>query len=293
MIMRSFSLIALLLAVKLHAQDVVEPLQARTADQQLVEGSIDWTHRVLTAYGEGLAPPEIQNPAQRRLLGFRAAKAAAFRNLLELVGQVQIDATTTVGNAMIASDSIHTRVSGLIRGARVVPGSQQEKEGLYQVALNLELLDEFADAVLPAARRAAPPAAPPAELPAPTFAPPQLYTGLIVDARGLDLKPSMAPRILSAGGRELYSASAVDLKYARQLGVVGYDKDLKRASRSDRVGGEEARPLVVKAQKTSGQYSADVVISNEEAVRVQMADAQSHFLSACRVIFVLGPASDH
>jgi len=222
-------------------------------------------------------------------MGFRAAKAAAFRNLLELVGQVQIDARTTVGNAMLASDSIQTRVSGLIRGARVVPGSQQEKEGLYQVALHLELLDEFAAAVLPAARRDSS-EVPPAEAPAPASVPPRPYTGLIVDARGLDLKPSMAPRILSAGGRELYSARAVDLAYARQLGVVGYDRDLDRASRSDRVGGEAAHPLIIRAQKASGQYSAEVVISNEDAVQVQMADAHSPFLSQCRVVFVVGPA---
>ena len=290
--MRRLLLLALLLAPpgqRLWAQNVVQSLQANTG-QQAIGGNIDWTTGILTVYGEGIASPDIQNPAQRRLLGFRAAKATAYRNLLELIGQVHIDASTTVGEAMIASDTVRTQVKGLIRGARLVPKSQQEKDGVYQVALTLELQDELAATLLPAARRSPPPA-PPAE--SATYVPPQSYTGLIVDARGLDLKPSMAPRLLSAGGNDLYGAGTVDLSYARRWGVVGYDRDLERAIHSDRVGGAGAHPLVIKAEKSTGQYSADAVISNEDAVRIQMADLHSPFLSQCRVIFLLGPLPAH
>lgn len=290
--MRQFLLIALILAAgqNLRAQNVVQPLQAQPAGQQSIEGSLDWTTGVLTAYGEGIAAPDIQNPAQRRLLGFRAAKATAYRNLLELVGQVHIDASTTVGQAMLTSDSVRTRVSGLIRGARLVPESQQEKDGVFQVALTLELQDGLAVALLPAAQR--PSTSSPLGESA-LYTPPQTYTGLVIDARGLPLKPSMAPRLLSTGGNELFNASAVDLQYVRRWGMVGYDRDLERASRSDRLGGAEARPLVIKAAQVAGQYSSDAVISNEDAVRVQMADKHSPFLAQCRVIFVLGPAPAH
>jgi hypothetical protein len=280
-----FTFIALVLARELRAQNVVEPLQAPAAGQQSIAGSLDWTTGVLTVYGEGLAPPEIQHPAQRRLMGFRAAKATAYRNLLELLGQVHVDASTTVDQAMVASDSIRTRVSGLVRGARLVPESQQEKDGVYQVALALELSDELAAALLP---RRPPPPAPPAE--SALYEPPQTYTGLVIDARGLPLRPSMAPRLLSAGGNELFGAGGVEVEYVRRWGMAGYDRDLERASRSDRLGGAEARPLVIKALRAAGQYRADAVISNEDAVRVQMADRRAPFLSQCRVVFVLGPA---
>lgn len=278
--------LALALGQELRAQNVVEPLQARAAGQQSIEGSLDWTTGVLTVYGEGIASPDIQNPAQRRLMGFRAAKAIAYRNLLELLGQVHVDASTTVGEAMVASDSIRTRVSGLVRGARLIPESQQEKDGVYQVALTLELSDDLAAALLPASRRSPPP--PPAETP--TYVPPQTYTGLVIDARGLQLRPSMAPRLLSAGGNELFSIANVDVDYVRRWGVVGYDRDLERASHSDRLGGSSAKPLVIKALRAAGQYSADAVVSNEDAVRVQMADRHAPFLAQCRVVFVLGQA---
>lgn len=288
-------------ALRLHAQNVDQPLALQGDEGQLIQGRIDWTDQVLIAYGEAAAPDGITNPVQRRLMGFRGAKVAAYRNLLELAGQVQVDSETRVVDAMVASDEIRTRVSGLIQGARVVPGSQQEVGGLYTIALELELLDEFSEAVLPdfPAERPAPSAPP---LPPPTqadsldsvavpmvFTPPEPYTGLLVDARGLDLQPSMAPQVLGEDGRQVYSPAFVERVYAARVGVVGYDKDLERASGSDRLGGADAHPLVVKALEVTGPYRADPVIGWEDAVRVAMADAESDFLRECRVVFVLGP----
>ena len=67
------------------------------------------------------------------------------------------------------------------------------------------------------------------------FIPSAPYTGLLVDARGLDLQPSMAPRLFGADGREVYSPSFVARDYAATIGVVGYDKDYERALTSDRL----------------------------------------------------------
>jgi len=291
----------------LGAQNVEEPLVRETGEAQVIGGSIDWTDNVLVVYGDGVAPEGVTDPVQGRLLGFRAAKAVAFRNLLEMVGQVQIDAETKVSMAMVASDTIRTQVSGIIRGARVVPGSRREVGGLYRIALRLELLDEFADAVLPDQQPENPMLLPPAvplsvepdsldvldapdSLDAPVvFIPQEPYTGLLIDARGLDLQPSMAPRVLTEDKWEIYGAGFVERSYATRMGVVGYDKDWDRARTSDRLGGEEANPLIIKATDVAGLYDADVIISNEDGIRVIMADEEGDFLSQCRVMFVLGP----
>ncbi|MEW6751615.1 MAG: hypothetical protein AB1505_11660 [Candidatus Latescibacterota bacterium] len=286
---------ALLCPGLLGAQNVQEPVSVDGGGSQVTEGRIDWTENTLTAYGEGLAPDDIASPVQRRLMGLRAARTVAYRNLLELVGQVRIDAETRVDRAMVTSDSVRLRVSGIVRGARVVPGSQEEVGGLYRVALELRMLEGLADAVLPASfpqRPAAPLASsPPAEGTSP-FVPPAPYTGLVVDARGLDLQPSISPRVLAESGKEVYSAAFVDRGFAVRTGVVGYHRDWDRAMLSDRLGDpRRRRPLVVRALDVSGAYRADVVLGTEDAVRVAMADAQSGFLGQCRVVFVLGPAS--
>jgi hypothetical protein len=279
-------------AACLRAQNVEQPL-AMEAGGQLIEGRLDWTNNVLIAYGEAVAPEEVTNPVQRRLLGFRAAKVVAYRNLLELAGQVHVDAQTTVGNLLLASDSIRTRISGIVQGAHVLPASQTETQGLYRIALRLELLNDFADAVLPPSSPS-----PPGNLPLVSgeggdslvvFVPPEPYTGLLIDARGLELQPSMSPRVLGADGRVVYSAAAVERSYATRFGLVGYDKDFDRARKSDRLGGREANPLIIKAQSASGLYRSDAVLSAFDAVRVAMADMDDQFLGQCRVMFVVGP----
>ena len=288
------------LAGFLSAQNVEEVLTLPTGDEQFIEGQVDWTDRILTVYGEGVAPEGVTNPVRQRLMGFRAAKAVAFRNLLELVGEVHVDARTKVSMAMVTSDTIHTRITGILQGARVVPESQQEKDGLYRLALQLDLANQFADAVLPEGQL---PELEPLPEPEPLFADeadsladapiayetPKPYTGLLVDARGLDLQPSMAPRILNDAGLEIYGSGYVNRSYATRMGVVGYHKDMDQALTSDRLGGAEAHPLVVEAHDVSGYYYADAVISDEESVWVRMADAKQGFLAEGRVVFLVGP----
>lgn len=284
----------------LEAEDVVQPLAMEGEDRQVIEGEVNWTDQILTAYGEGIAPEGEQNPVRRRLMGFRAAKTVAYRNLLELVGEVQVDAQTKVSMAMVESDSVRTTVTGLVRGARVAPESQEEDEGLYRLALQLDLRQAFAAAVLPNqgvrptdSEAQVAPAESVAEDDsagsAEAFIPPKPRTGLLVDARGLDLQPSMAPQIRSESGYLIYGTGFVGREYASRMGMVGYDKDMDRARASDRLGGEESHPLVVRAARVSGNYSADVVIGDEEAVWVRMADADAGFLAEGRVVFVLGP----
>lgn len=314
-------LIALaLLAAPLLAQNVEEPLSAQTADGQAIDGHIDWSQKILVVYGEAVAPDHINNPVQRRLMGFRGAKALAYRNLLEMVGQVQVDAETRVQNFMVENDSVSVRVQGIVRGARVQTGSQTESaEGLYRLALEIPLLGTFSQAVLPTdvpppdrtINYALPIPAPasilndslllasddaaadslalPVDAPPAIYVPPKPYTGLIVDARGLDLQPSMSPRIIAQDGRTIYSASSSDPDYVAEYGLAGYDKDLSHAQQSDRLGGAEANPFVVKATAVSGLYSGDIVLGDFDATLVLMADVDGDFLRECRVTFLLGP----
>ena len=312
--MPSLLIVLLLLHTALGAQSVEEPLSGQTADGQPIDGFVDWSEKVLVVYGSAAAPDHLSNPVQKRLMGFRGAKVVAYRNLLEMVGQVQIDSETRAQNFMVQNDSISARVQGMVRGARVRTGSQSESaDGLYRLAVELPLLGPFSSALLPEAPAPdasvshalpqstffpsasdsqtdadvlaeAPPEAPPA-----TYVPPKPYTGLIVDARGLDLQPSMSPRIVSRNGRTIYSAASSDTGYVAQYGLVGYEKNSDSARRSDRVGGEEANAFVVKAADVTGLYRGDVVLDDFEATLVLMADIDGEFLRTCSVVFLVGP----
>lgn len=273
----------------LAAPNLEEELSGTDATGRTIEGRIDWSDRTLVVYGEGVVADEVYNRGLRRLLGQRAAKVVAYRNLLELVGQVRVDGETNVSLAMVASDSVRTRVSGLVRGAEVVPGSEQEQDGVYRVALRMRLTEEFARALLPPAKAPEPV---PATAAQPRFVPPKPFTGLVIDARGMDLRPGLSPRVLGPEGREIYSGAFVDPAYAASIGVVGYQRDWEQALASDRLGSEERRPLTIKAVGVAGQYRTDAVVSEENRVRIAMADAAGGFLRQCRVVFVLGPQTE-
>ncbi len=95
-----------------------------SAQQQAVEqigdaGSIDWVSRKLTATGMGVPTKKTISQAQRRAMVRRAAVVVARRNLLEVVKGVHIDATTRVQNFMVKSDTIESRVKGVLAGSAV------------------------------------------------------------------------------------------------------------------------------------------------------------------------------
>ena len=121
------------------------------------------------------------------------------------------------------------------------------------------------------------------------FVPEAPYTGLLIDVRGLGLQPSIAPRVLSAEGHVIHGVATVDRSLTTDYGVAGYDDDIDRAYTSERLGGEEANPFVVRATGTAGRYSGDAILDNFDAVQVLQADEAGDFLRQGRVTFLLGP----
>jgi hypothetical protein len=61
-----------------------------------------------------------KNPAQQRLMAIRASKLDAYRSLAEQVYGQQLDANSSVANAVMTNDTFRTKVEGLIYGARLV-----------------------------------------------------------------------------------------------------------------------------------------------------------------------------
>ena len=110
------------------------------------------------------------------------------------------------------------------------------------------------------------------------------YTGLIIDARGLDLKPAMAPRILVEGEfLELYGSGFSEQKPDPTYGFAGYAGTICKASAmKERIG---ENPLIVKA--TLALNVTDVVISREDAIEIASALKTYDFFKERRVVIVV------
>ena len=109
-------------------------------------------------------------------------------------------------------------------------------------------------------------------------------TGIIIDGKGLGLRPAMSPRIMTQSGSVVYGPGQYSRDYAASNGVVGYAKTLDQAKADPRVQGN---PLVIRGSSVSGSSGADLVISNVDAGKVARADGSAGLLGNCRVMFVL------
>jgi hypothetical protein len=271
---RIFVLIALLSAI------LVMPVKGWTQSdvvQVFDNGSINWSAGKVTAVGIGAPPSDTANMAQARMMAKRAALLDARRNLLEITQGVQVDSMTLVKNAIVQSDIIRSSVQGFVRNSQIIDTAYMS-DGSVEVTVLMSMTGEFANVVLPQLVTPLPPVAP-GGAPAP-----QVFTGLVVDARGLKIRPAMSPKILDETGKEVYGSAKVDREYAVQQGMVGYAKDVSAAQANNRVTNN---PLIVKGIRADGAGKTDVVIADSDAGRLLSAAENLSFLQKCRVMIVV------
>lgn len=92
----------------------------------------------LTATGYAVVSVQNhRNPAQQRLMAIRASKLDAYRSLTEQVYGQQLDATTTVADMTVQSDTFRTRVEGVIYGA-VLVSITPAGDDTYETTLTLD-----------------------------------------------------------------------------------------------------------------------------------------------------------
>jgi hypothetical protein len=234
-------------------------------------GSVNFTNRTIQAIGIGQAG----GPGGRAGV-IRAAKLDALRNMMEAINGITLSSTTTVENQMLANDVVKTRVDGIAKNYRMVGEPRYFDDGSIEVTIEMSLDGPFLDTVLPDKMGGGQPLT--------SASAGEVYTGLIIDATGMDVRPALAPRVLNEDGQEVYGSSFVSRDWAIKYGMVGYEKDLKAATINDRVTN---KPLIAKALKVDGPNHTDVVISNADGKALHSMKDNLSFLEKCRVIIII------
>jgi len=275
-------------------------------------GAINWTTNEVYATGIGAPPLHPVNAAQAHAMAERAAFLVALRNLLETVKGVRVDSESVVENFMTRSDVIRTKVDGMVKGARTVK-TQYLSDGSVEVLVALSLKGEFLNAIVPETfgktnglftpvKPSIPAPKPEPEKPVPqtekkTGAQPApedptqatiafkggVATGMVIDGRGLGLRPALLPRIVDQQGQELYVGQVVPRTNAVEQGVAGYARDVQAAANNFRV---TDNPAVIKAVRASGSARTDVVINQADAQAFRDLSTKGDYLKYCRVIIV-------
>ena len=252
---------------------------------QLDKGSINYSEQMINAVGIGFVPSNAVNAGQARRMALRIAKQDAMRQLIEIVNGVTLTSETTMSGAMV-DDVINTKVQGFIRGARPVGQPKYLSDTSVEMEYSVPM-SGISDIILP------PVTVPASNQPANNAAgavsqttTPQTggVTGVIIDARGLNARPAMAPRILDQNGNPIYGPGKYSRKYAVENGVVGYSKTLEAAQKDQRVMGN---PIVVKGVATSGTNKTDITISNADVSKIDLANRNYKVLNDCRVLILI------
>jgi hypothetical protein len=110
------------------------------------------------------------------------------------------------------------------------------------------------------------------------------YTGILIDAKGVEYVPALFPRVVTESGDEVIGADFAKAEQMAQSGLVGCFYDRAQALTADRIG---SSPLIVRALGVAGTNSCDLVISQSDAARIHGSRANLELLSRCRVGFLI------
>ena len=277
---------ATIVAAETNVNIMVNPAGNTLTDTE-IRGSSNWNKGVVQAIGTGVPSALANSQAQANAMARRAAVVDAYRNLLEAVGEVRVEASTTVKNFELESDVVNTRIAGLIQGAHVV-NEQQMPDGSYQVTMEINLfgVNSIAAAI---ADKIRPSEILPELMPSPDYNLPaqnmQVYTGVVVDARGLGLERVMSPRIYDETGRIIYGNMYIDPEMVVHSGMVDYTGSSEMIN-TVKIGRSRAgtNPIIVKALELK-DFNANVVISKADADMILATNTQSNFLAHTSVVF--------
>lgn len=255
--------------------------------QEVNGGEIDWTAGVIRVTGRGVSPGKVESYAQGQLMAMGAAQLDAERILAGTVNGVQLDSERTLRGFIQRSYKVKERVSACLKGARIV-GTRFLSNGVAEVEMELPLVGEGGLTRIIYSGGYGYAAKPDFYYPRPGGAVGgEVYTGLIIDARGLGLKPAMNPKVLSENGALVYGMDRrimEDKKFVIKQGLVAYVRTMEKAKELKRIG---KNPFVVRATGVAGQFKTDVVIGEEQAKAILKLKGLLTFWEQCRVAIVL------
>ena len=270
--------------------------------------TLDWEKGYIDVKAFG-APNEklTQSTAHAYSMSIGTARRLAFEKLAEQVGKVRVDSDTTLENYLLKEAILRTQVHEVIEGAfeSQEPVTSTFADGSWgvDVFMRLPLYGEKGimpvvndvikkeDASNPRTRYNASPEVikrvqgqfgSPSDDQSAVKGP---FTGLIVDAGKTGLQPSMSPKIVTSDGREIYGYGIAKSSVVINWGMADYSPSVADAVKEleDRVG---KNPLIVKGIKVNGERKTEIIVSDDDALKIFAADMKDRFLEQCRVVFV-------
>ncbi|MGD9133593.1 MAG: hypothetical protein PVF78_08115 [Desulfobacterales bacterium] len=253
-------------------------------------GTIDWARGVVQT--RGISTPikkGIEKTPPNSPKALSEAKNDARIKLLETVKRIKIDSKRSVGNMAAKNKTIMIQIKDMVYNA-----TENEKfrkymsDGSVEVHLQMNLRCGFTQLILPEeicqieGIKQIKKEANPAGMGSDSVS--EAYTGLLVDARSIELHPALVVKILDENLEEVFGPAFVSREFAVQYGMAAYYTDMASAKSNSRISDH---PLTVKALRTDWPSRSDIVISNADASKLKSASQHLQFLKESRVVILL------
>ena len=253
-------------------------------------GTIDWARGVVQA--RGISAPikkgaEKTPPNSPKALS--QAKNDARIKLLETVKKIKIYTNRSVGGMAGKNKTIMTQIKDMVYNANEIEKFRKYmSDGSIEVLLQMNLHGGFTQLILPKEirqiegikqiNRGA------SSTGVDTNSVSKAYSGLLVDARSIELQPALVFKILDENLEEVFGPAFVSREFVVQQGMAAYYSDIASAKSDPRI---RNRPLTVKALRTDYPSRCNIVISNADASKLKSASHHLLFLKETRVVIVL------
>jgi hypothetical protein len=244
-------------------------------------GVVNWSTGNISVLGKA-SPDNNTETSQESVPG--SARADANRHIIETLKNIKIDNALSVNDYASKNDVI-------LAGMEKTAGDAIVARQYYTSALAVEIMVEtsmyggFLQLVLPEEIRQIPKIALEIKDGSGILTKENLYTGLIVDTRGLGVEPILNPVIVSEQGHDVYASNFISREFAVQNGVAKYLCSMDKAKKDHRVGNN---PLILKGLRKDGKQNNAIVIKMSDYRLLEKATERHTFLKECRVIIVKG-----
>lgn len=255
------------------------PVQAGELVEKFPTGRINWAKRVIRVNATGNPSAEDAKSSEARQRALINAKRNAYQRLLQTAKAIQLTDSKSVAQYVENRDEVLSKVEEMFKNARIET-TRYRSDGTVEIVRKMSLSGAFSQLMLPGAivqldMKKMGKETPDADTP--------VYTGLVVDARGVAIKPALCFKIFDESGQEVYGPAYVSREYAVQRGLCEYRTEIDDIEESERVGDE---PLIVKALQPLTPGSPHIVISNTDAGRLRSAVDHLFLLRKCRVLVI-------
>lgn len=256
-------------------------------------GTITWGNGEIAVVRPLPAPGEEGNSALTPL-SVRKVTTSARKQMLDMIMSVRIDAKRTISAYLSEDAELAARVRGVVQNSPLKRPAMFEDGG--EISVSEKLRGKLAELVLPTTiqfQSGIPPRLSTSMEQSLTYnegAPEEVgtgtsgYTGVIIDARGIQVTPALTPVIYGQDGLGAYGAFLVSRANAIDKGVVAYANTADPAALRERVG---SRPLVIRALSAFGSWRTDLIISSPMARLVRALMRAGEAVDNCRVVIVL------